>query len=195
MSDPLRILSCQSLENLKIIKSYIFCSNNCLGHFQVHLKATWKSIMTICLSSRNYMFYNTKSLLGFSGRPEIDLKVFEKHIFHNEICSGPTWKSIMTIRVSSRSCMFYNTNSFRSFSDRPEIDLKVFEKHVFHNEICSGPTWKPTMTIRASSRNCMFYNTNSLRGFSGRPEIDLKVFEGLRQQRAYAGSLFIVFVA
>ena len=37
--------------------------------------------MTICLSSRNYMFYNTKSLLGFSGRPEIDLKVFEKHIF------------------------------------------------------------------------------------------------------------------
>ena len=121
MSDPLRILICQSPENLKIIESYIFCSNNCLGHFQAHLKATWKSIMTICLSSRNYMFYNTKSLLGFSGRPEIDLKVFEKHIFHNEICSGPTWKPNMTIRVS-----------------------------------------KP---------------------------------QGLRQQRAYAGSLFIVFVA
>ena len=103
MSDPLRILISQSPENLKIIKKYIFYSKNCFGHFQVHLKSTWKSIMTIWVSSRNCMFYNTNSLLDFSGRPEIGLRVFEKHIFHNETCSGPTWKSTMPIWVS-RDC-------------------------------------------------------------------------------------------
>ena len=141
--------------------------------------------MTIWVSSRSCILYNTKSLLDFSGRPEIDLKVFEKHIFHNEICSGPTWKSMMPIWLSLRSCMFSNTKSLLDFSGRPEIDLKVSEK-----QICSGPTWnrlwrferrhKTEGIIQSrfqiiqddmkSPQNWM-YNTKSLPDCSGRHEV------------------------